>query len=250
MSTQEQKNTLVTTIIIAAILISASLVYVGSKMGGSGKSFEEQLKEYQEEQMRKEQEAELAREQKQLELAKNVPAISQEDRIYGNPDAKYTIYEYSDFECPFCKRFYKTPKQIVDESNGEVNLVFRHFPLPFHGESAVEEAIASECAGDQGKFWEMHDAIFEATQSNGKGVPGGVTSLAETIGLDVAAFNQCMKSGKYDEKIQQNIETGSAAGVQGTPGNILKNNETGEVAVVPGAYPIEAVRQKLDSIRS
>ena len=251
MSKKKDNNTLVVTIIVAAIIIAGGLVYLGSKMGGnSGKSFEEQLKEYQAQQEQKALEEQKQKEQEKLALAKKVAPISEKDHIYGNKDAEITIYEYSDFECPFCKRFYKTPKQIVDESDGKVNLVFRNFPLPFHGENAMKEALAAECAGEQGKFWEMHDAIFEATQSNGKGVEGGVEKLAKKIGLDMNKFTACLNSKKFESKVQADLLSGEEAGVNGTPGNIIKNNKTGEVALVPGAYPIEAVKEKIDSVKS
>ena len=203
--TKKKDNTLVITIIVAAIIIAGGLVYLGSKMGGNGKSFEEQLKEYQAQQEQKALEEQKKAEQEKIELAKKVAPISEKDHIYGNKDAEITIYEYSDFECPFCKRFYKTPEKVVDESDGKVNLVFRHLPLPFHGENAMKEALATECAGEQGKFWEMHDAIFGETQSNGKGVDGGVEKLAKQIGLDMNKFTACLNSKKFESKVQADM---------------------------------------------
>jgi protein-disulfide isomerase len=249
---KEENNNLVIAIIVAAILIAGALVYFGSKMGGNGsssKSFAEQLKEYQKEQEQNQLEKEKKVQEELKEKAKAVAPISEKDHILGNKDADITIYEYSDFECPFCKRFYETPEKLVKESDGKVNLVFRHFPLPFHGQIAEDEALATECAGEQGKFWEMHDAIFESTRSNGKGIEGGVTGIAKNINLDISKFNTCMNSKKYQSKIEADKLSGANAGVQGTPGNIIKNNKTGEVAVIPGAYPIEAVRDAINSLQ-
>ena len=246
---KEKNNNLIIAIIVAAVLIFGGLVYLGSKMSGGGKSFEEQLKEYQAQQEQKALDEQKKAEEEAIAKAKNVAPISEKEYIYGNKDAGMTIYEYSDFECPFCKRFYETPKKIVDESNGKINLVFRHYPLPFHGEAAVKAALATECAGEQGKFWEMHDAIFAATQSNGKGVEGGIEKLAKKMGLDMNKFTACLNSKKFEAKVQGDLLSGENAGVKGTPGVIIKNNKTGEVVVIPGAYPIEAVQEKINSIK-
>jgi len=245
---KENNNNIITAIVIATLVIAGSLIYFGSQKGSS-KSFEEQLAEYQKEQAQEQIDAQQEAKAKALEMAKNVPGISDEDQVYGNPDAGMTIYEYSDFECPFCERYYQTPKTIVDESEGDINLVFRHFPLEFHGQVALDEALAAECAGEQGKFWEMHDAIFSQTDKNGKGIEGGVEAAAESIGLDMDAFKACMESEKYKEKVLADLQSGADAGVRGTPGTIIVNNETGEIVVIPGAYPIEAVQERIQTIQ-
>ena len=105
----------------------------------------------------------LARANKERESsakAKNVRPVNEKDHIYGNPSAEISLIEYSDFECPFCKRFHPTAKQLVDKSDGQVNWIYRHFPLAFHNPGAQKQAEASECAvklGGNEAFWRYTD---------------------------------------------------------------------------------------------
>ena len=176
------------------------------------------------------------------EKAKNVRRVSkQRDHIYGDPEAELSFIEYSDFECPYCKTFHKTVKPVVDTHGGKVNWVYRHYPLGFHNPGAQKEAEASECANELGgneAFWKYADAIFARTKSNGKGFPiDKLVPLAKEIGLDENEFQSCLNSGRYTGRVQEDLREGSRIGITGTPGNILLNNETGEVTVLPGAKP-------------
>ena len=114
------------------------------------------------------------------------------DHIYGNPDAEISLIEYSDFECPFCKRFHPTAKKVVEAYVGKVNWVYHHFPLEFHNPGAQKEAEVSECANELGgneAFWKYADLIYARTRSNGRGFPlENLTPLAEEIGLDGIKF--------------------------------------------------------------
>jgi protein-disulfide isomerase len=181
------------------------------------------------------------------EKAKNVRRVAMErDHIYGNPDAEISLIEYSDFECPYCKRFHPTAKQVVEDSGGRVNWVYRHYPLSFHNPGAQKQAEASECANELGgneAFWTYTDAIYARTTSNGKGFPvSQLVPLAKEIGLDETAFQTCLESGRYTARVQEDFVEGSQAGITGTPGNILLHNETGEVRVLTGAVPIATVK--------
>jgi len=153
-----------------------------------------------------------------------------DDAVKGDDDAPVTIVEWSDFECSFCARFYsQTYGQIVDEyiDTGKVKLVFRDYPLGFHA-NAQKAAEATECAGEQGKFWEMHDKLFEG------GVKGGVDSFkqfAADLGLDTAAFNDCLDSGEMEDEVKKDMADGQAAGITGTPGFIINGK------LVKGAQP-------------
>src|SRR5207237_7967826 len=105
-------------------------------------------------------------------LARNGPAPSKSDHVYGNPNASITLIEYSDFECPYCKSVHLTAKRVVDESRGQVNWVYRHFPLEMHNPGAQKQAEASECAAELGgneAFWKFADAVDPATGPGGKG---------------------------------------------------------------------------------
>ena len=205
--------------------------------------------------------AQKAEQEKQLALraakAKNARKVSPAtDYIFGNPNAIVTIIEYSDFECSYCKRFHETPKRVVAEMTTQVNLVWRNFPLPFHEPMASKDASAAICAGEQGSsdaFWRYADAVMKNTKSNGQGVPeegriSGVSMLAKAQGLDVSKFNACLDADQTKKKIASDIEDGKNAGVVGTPGVILVNHQTGNMAVLAGAVPIETVRDEIKKL--
>lgn len=170
------------------------------------------------------------------------PAV---DHIRGNPDAPVSVIEYSDFECPFCSRNHPTMQQIVDTYGDDVNWVYRHFPLSFHP-NAQKAAEASECAAELGgndKFWEMADMIME------KGADGTqFESYAAAIGLNAAAFKDCLDSGKMAAVVQSQMTEGSTAGVSGTPGNIVLKNGTKESRMVSGAQPFSAFQAVIDEM--
>lgn len=162
------------------------------------------------------------------------------DHILGPKNAKVTMVEYSDFECPFCQRFQGTVQQVVAKYGKDVRIVFRHFPLSFHAK-AIPAANAAECASEQGKFWEMHDMLFE------KGVEGNYSEYAKALKLNVAKFDDCVKQSKYTSKIQEDQKDGQNAGVQGTPHTIILGPK-GEKMTVSGAQPFEAVEAQLKSV--
>ena len=163
-----------------------------------------------------------------------------DDPMKGDVNAPVTIVEFSDFECPFCARFYsQTLKQLEEEyiDTGKVKLVFRDFPLGFH-QNAQKASEAAECANEQGKFWEMHDAIFENQQSL------SIASLkqwAGNLGIDTNKFNNCLDSGKYAEEVQNDFKEGSSYGVSGTPSFFING-----IPMV-GAQPFSAFKQIIDS---
>ncbi len=197
--------------------------------------------------------AEQARAQQQLEArAKDARAVSTgRDHIRGNPAAPVSLIEYSDFECPYCKRFNATPKVLLERFGGKVNWVWRHFPLPFHEPVARQEAIASECAAAQGgndAFWKYADALFANTQSNGHGLPGSKTlpMLASETGLDGAVFSRCLAQGQVAKLIDEDIADGAKAGVNGTPTTLIRNNRTGATEVVVGALPAAALAAAIE----
>lgn len=182
------------------------------------------------------------------------PVAPDRDHVYGSLDARISLIEYSDFECPYCKRFHPTAKQAVDGYGGEVNWVYRHFPLGFHNPLAQKEAEASECAAEIGGndgFWRYADAIYERTRSNGKGFPiDGLVPLAVELGFDEARFKDCFESERYASRVQEDFREGQAIGISGTPGNVLLDNETGNVRVVSGAVPLARLRAEIDQMLS
>ncbi len=185
--------------------------------------------------------------QKLQEMAKNVQPISPtRDHVTGNPNAVISLIEYSDFECPYCKRFHATVKKVIEESDGKVNWVYRHYPLPFHNPNAQKEAEASECAaalGDNTTFWKYTDAIYTRTTSGGKGFPmNQLVPLAVELGLEGPAFQECLDSGQQTERVNADLAEGKRIGITGTPGSIIRNNQTGEVRMPSGAAPPEALK--------
>lgn len=181
-----------------------------------------------------------------------VKPVSKDDHVRGNKGAALSIIEYSDFECPFCKRFHPTVQQALKEYDGKVNWVYRHFPLSFHA-NAAKESEAAECAQELGgseKFWEYTDKIFERTASNGTGFAlDALVPLAKELGLNEKKFKECLDSGKYAAHVQQDFSEGQTAGIDGTPGNILLTQD-GKEARVPGAVPYEQLKAEIDRLFS
>jgi predicted DsbA family dithiol-disulfide isomerase len=132
----------------------------------------------------------------------------------GPASAPVTIVEFSDFQCPFCSRVTPTLEQVVTKYGDKVRLVFRQFPLPMHA-NAAKAAEAALCANEQGKFWAMHDAMFK--DQGGLAVDGLKAKAAAIPGLDAAAFNTCLDSGKETTAVQADEKAGNKAGVNGTP---------------------------------
>lgn len=152
--------------------------------------------------------------------ALDMKTLADDDPFKGDANAPVTIVEWSDFQCPFCSRFYKDTLSQIEEKyvkTGKVKLVYRDFPLSFHP-FAQKAAEAAECANEHGKFWEMHDKIFDnqATLSI-----ENLKTWAGVIGLDTGSFNDCLDSGKMAGEVQKDLNDGTSAGIRGTPGFII-----------------------------
>jgi len=221
--------------------------------GALRKAVREGIQDFIRAQREAQAEARRARADAAKQAAQGVRRVSPDrDHIFGNPDAKVSLIEYSDFECPFCKRFHPTARALVQRYKGKVNWVYRHFPLAFHNPGAQTEAEASECAtklGGNKAFWRFADAIYARTRSNGKGFPRErLAPLAEEIGLDKQDFNVCMASRKMAARVREDYEEGQRIGISGTPGNVLLNNVTGEVVLRAGAVPIRVLATDVDQL--
>lgn len=187
------------------------------------------------------------------EKAKNVRRVSRaRDHIYGDPNAPISLIEYSDFECPYCKHFHLTPKKVVEAYKGQVNWVYRHFPLNFHNPGAQKQAEASECAnalGGDDAFWQYTDAIYARTLSNGKGFSlAKLTPLATELGLDTEQFRQCLDSGIQAARVKEDLAEGVQIGVTGTPASILLHNQTGATSLKTGAQSVVALKAEIDKL--
>lgn len=133
--------------------------------------------------------------------------------VKGKESAPVTIVEFSDFQCPYCSRANANLRDILQAYPDDVKVYFLHYPLPMHDE-AMPAAVASHCAHQQGKFWSMHDVIFEnqRTLSSSK-----LEELAKSVGLDMTKYGACVKSPETRAFVQADMEQGQGAGVQGTP---------------------------------
>lgn len=157
--------------------------------------------------------------------------IDAADHVLGDKSAPIKMIVYSDFECPFCAKFAETMKQVGENFKYNLAIAFRHYPLAGH-QQALPAALASECAAEQGKFWEMHDKLF-ADNVAGRMSEEQFKIDAADLQLDKAKFNQCLGSKKYKDKIIDEMDSGKRAGVTGTPTTFINGN------IYPGAYPFE-----------
>ncbi|HXY40580.1 MAG TPA: thioredoxin domain-containing protein [Vicinamibacteria bacterium] len=165
-----------------------------------------------------------------------VPVEVADAPVRGNPKAPVTVVEFSDFQCPFCERARPTVARVREVYGDKVRWVFRHFPLGFH-EQAEKAGEAAACAADQGKFWEMHDRLW-ATHS--KLQVGDLKADAAALGLDTAAFDKCLDSGRHAELVQRDQEAGVAYGVSGTPAFFVNGRP------LVGAQPFEEFQKVID----
>lgn len=186
------------------------------------------------------------------ESATNViPVDFNKDHIRGSTNATLAVIEYSDFECPFCKRVHPTMQQLLEQNKGKIMWVYRHYPLPFH-QNAAKESEATECANELGgntAFWKYTDLIFDRTTSGGTGIAlEQLPTMAKEIGLSEQKFKTCLDSGKYAQAIQAEEQSGAASGIQGTPGTIVLNLKTQQNRLVSGAQPLANFQAAIDAL--
>ncbi len=183
------------------------------------------------------------------DLDQMVP-VSKNDHVRGNPNAPVKIVEYSDTECPFCKRFHDTMKQVMSDygKDGKVAWVYRHFPLDQLHSKARKEAEATECAGELGgndKFWAYLDRLMEITPANNGLDLAELPKIAQYVGLNVSDFNTCLYSGKFAKKVQEHVSDAQATGGRGTPWSIVVGKD-GKKYPLSGAQPLASVKQLID----
>lgn len=220
-------------VIIAGMLIAGAVIYSGGKAPVANTAKQPQ---------------QVAQQQAgDLELMK---PVSGADHIRGNPNAPVKIVEYSDTECPFCKRFQSTMNEVMSTygTDGKVAWVYRHFPIDQLHSKARKEAVAMECANELGgndKFWEYADRLYEVTPANNGLDPAELPKIAEYVGLDKSKFSTCLGSTKYDKHIQDEVENAQATGGNGTPWSIVVGKD-GRKYPLSGAQPIATIKQLID----
>lgn len=169
----------------------------------------------------------------------------------GQSDAPITIVEFSDYQCPFCKKHATNTLGTLKTSyidKGKVRYVFRDFPLDSIHPYARKASEAAHCAGDQGKFWDMHDTMF---QNQGALMLDNLKGFARDMKLNVETFNACLDEGKYAERVEADVAAGSAVGVTGTPGFFIgktKSDGTMVATFLKGAQPAAAFSQVIDRL--
>ena len=180
-----------------------------------------------------------------------------DDAVLGDKNAPVTMIEFSDYECPFCKRHFE---QVYPEikrdyiDTGKVKLVFRDFiAVSGHNPLATSQALAAECAKDQGgdaMYFKYHDEIFKKTTSNGNGMPVAyLGTIASNLGLNTATFQQCLDSAKFSDEVSRDITDARAAGVSGTPSFFIgASTKSGVIdgTIVVGAQGYAAFKTVID----
>ena len=182
----------------------------------------------------------------------NLNPVNSKDHIIGNPNATIKIVEYSDFECPFCKKFHATMQRVMDEygKKGEVAWVYRQFPIKqLHPKNAFKVATAAECAAEQGGndgFWSFTDRFFELTPSNDRtDLDTVIPQIVNEIDLDSSSFEECLASGRYDDHIQSDMTNAIETGARGTPWSIIVT-PSGKKFPIDGAQQYQTVKSLID----
>lgn len=154
----------------------------------------------------------------------------------GPAAAKVTIVEFADFECGFCARAHETVLAVLKHYGDQVRLVFRHYPLSFHPK-APRAAEATACADEQGKFWALHDALFDSQELDEE----ALKAQAQRVGVDVKRFDECLDSGRMAAVVKRDLAAGAKVGVTGTPAFFING------VMLSGAQPEEAFRKLIDA---
>jgi len=190
------------------------------------------------------------------DAATTVTVSVDDDPFLGSEDAPVTVIEFSDFECPFCQRSFEQilpslRTQYID--TGKVKFVYRNLPLGIHDPVATEEALAANCALEQGgneKYFQFHDELFNRTKGNGVGLgEDGLSTLANDLGLDVAEFDRCLEEKRYTDEVAKDMEDAQAAGATGTPTFFVgKSTPDGniEAEIIVGAVPFTTLQTTID----
>lgn len=168
--------------------------------------------------------------------ARSEIVVTDSDHIRGSKNAPVMLVVYSDFQCPYCGRHNSTMQNIIKKYGNKVAWVHRHFPLSFH-ENALPAAMASECASEQGKFWEFADKLFANQQNLNDGQYG---IFAADLGLDANKFSSCYTSNKYRDRVNTDMQNGQGNGVEGTPATFVNGS------LVSGAVPQSELEKMID----
>jgi len=165
------------------------------------------------------------------------PDIHKKDYLYGNPNAPVTIFEFSDFACPYCQVMAVNLKKLINKNPDVVNIVWKDFPITSLHETAGAAHVAAYCAGEQGKFWEYHDLLFQSQDNLNRTT---YLKLAQNLKLKPNAFASCLDDPKSTTQILQNVQDGYALGVDGTPYLFINDQR------ISGLVSEEELQQTID----
>lgn len=177
-----------------------------------------------------------------------VEPVSARDHVRGPRAAPVKLIEFADTECPLCKRFHPTLLRLVADYPGKVAWVFRHFPIAEIHPKAPKEHEATECAaelGGEATFWAYLDRLYAITPSNDRLEPSELSRIAQYVGLERAPFEQCLQSGRYAARVEQDVADALAAGAPGTPYTVIMA-PNGKTYAVVGNQPYDALRLVID----
>ncbi|NOZ58286.1 MAG: thioredoxin domain-containing protein [Euryarchaeota archaeon] len=176
------------------------------------------------------------------EEPRRVEVSQDDDPAIGPEDAPVVIVEFSDYQCPYCRKFaMETLDRILEEYRGRVRFVYRDFPLESIHAYALKAAEAANCAGEQGRYFEYHDLLFERQEDWSSRGEAAFLEYAQQLGLDAESFSSCLSSGKYEEEVRKDLQDGMRAGVRGTPAFFING------IPLSGAQPFEAFKAIIDA---
>lgn len=242
-------------IIISSIILASSLIYyTNSKTAyttadgiNMEKAIEDGIEQYiikQEKEYNKKQ-AEIDRLGEKIE---GVPPLNEGDYIKGNKNAKISIIEYSDLDCPFCKKFHTTGYDVLNKYEGEVNWVWRHLPLTsIHPNSNAKSELA-ECAGKikYDNFWKVIDYFMNEGFDPNQNVYDHLDTIAKITNTNKESLEKCIKEGEFEDKVKISQGIAGSIGINGTPGNVIINNKTNEAYLRAGAYDVNTISNTID----
>lgn len=198
-----------------------------------------------------EQQAAQQNQQRVREMPRLLPVDATQDYVLGALSAEFSLIEYSDFECPFCRRFHDTAHAFVSDQPN-VNYVYRHFPLPNHNPQALRAAIGAECVGQAlgtDAFWAYNKAYFATTRSSGRGMPErSVQALLVELGMTPQGAEQCLDNADMANEVQRIQQAGTAAGVSATPTFFIRHQATGQAIMVPGAVSLPDLQARFEEL--
>ncbi len=187
------------------------------------------------------------------EVLENQVKLSVTDRVRDNKNTRYVLIEYSDLECPFCKKLHPDLKKITAEYGSQLSWVYRHFPIVSNHPKAKKEAEAAECAAELGgndAFWNFLDKVFEITPANNGLNPEQLPQIANQIGLDGNKLQTCIDSGRMGTIVDAQYQGGVKAGINGTPGTFILDTKTGKSTLVTGALPYDDLKAQINTFIS